>query len=208
MASQEVALGDLSVEDVWRQFGAEVRSFVRRRVSDPYRADDIVADTLLRVHRNLGSLEDRDRLAPWLFRIARNAVIDEYRRVAANREVLDAAPGERLVDGVGDPDEADVVQSELANCLRPLLGQLSPESRRAIELTDLDGVTQASAARREGISVSGMKSRVQRARRQLADVLNRCCTLTLDARGMPMHYTARARDGQDASADDPSCGCS
>lgn len=189
MTSNELATGtDLTVEDVWRRFGAEVRSFVRRRVSDPHRADDLVADILLRVHRNMGSLDDHDRLGAWLFRIARNVIIDEYRRAADNREMLEAAPGDRLADDVGDFADADSVQRELANCLRPMLDELSPAYRRALQLTDLDGVTQVAAAEQEGITVSGMKSRVQRARKQLAEVLTRCCALTLDARGLPIDY--------------------
>jgi RNA polymerase sigma-70 factor (ECF subfamily) len=179
---------DLTVEEVWRRFGAEIRSFVRRRVSDPHRVDDLVADILLRVHRSLGTLDDHDRLAAWLFRIARNAIIDEYRRAGDNREVLEAAPGERLVNDVGDLTDAESVQRELANCLRPLLEDMFPAYRRALQLTDLDGVTQVGAAEQEGISVSGMKSRVQRARKQLAELLTRCCALRLDARGMPMDY--------------------
>lgn len=205
MTSQQVAArGNLTVEDVWRQFGAEIRVFVRRRISDPHRADDVVADILLKVHRSLGTLDDRDRLAAWLFRVARNAIIDEYRRAADDQEVLDPAPGDRLTNGAIDVDDADTVQQELAGCLRPLLGSLSPEYRRALELTDLSGVTQAAAAHREGISVSGMKSRVQRARKQLAELLNRCCTLTLDTRGMPMDYK-HASCGHGQSASQPSC---
>ncbi len=189
MMPNELATGtDLTVEDVWRRFGAEIRSFVRRRVSDPHRVDDLVADILLRVHRSLGRLDDHDRLAAWLFRIARNVIIDEYRRAADNREVLEAAPGDRLADDVGDLADADSVQHELANCLRPLLDDLSPAYRRALQLTDLDGVTQVVAAEQEGITVSGMKSRVQRARKQLAGLLTRCCALTLDVRGLPMDY--------------------
>jgi RNA polymerase sigma-70 factor (ECF subfamily) len=210
MTSNPVATrADLTVEDVWRRFGAEVRSFVRRRVSDPHRADDLVADILLRVHRNLGSLEDGDRLAAWLFRIARNAIIDEYRRAADNREVLEAAPGDRLATDVADFGDADSVQRELAGCLRPMLEDLSPEYRRALQLTDLDGVTQAAAAEQEGITVSGMKSRVQRARKQLAGLLTRCCALTLDARGLPMDYQPPANCHRVASAGgaDAACGC-
>ena len=177
-----------TVEDVWRRFGAEVRSFVGRRVSDPFRADDIVGEVLLRVHRSLHTLDDQDRLAAWLFRIARNAIIDHYRRTANDRELLEAFPGDRLAGDVIDYDDDYSVHRELAACLRPMLDHLTPEYRRALELTDLDGVTQAAAAELEGITVPGMKSRVQRARKQLADVLSRCCVLTLDARGMPMDY--------------------
>jgi len=90
--------------------------------------------------------------------------------------------------------------TELAACMRPRLGGLlSPEQRRALEWTEFDGTTQADAAGREGISVPGMKSRVRRGRQRLAELLGRCCALTLDARGVPVGYTAptgcRCTDG-------------
>ncbi|MBJ8344404.1 sigma-70 family RNA polymerase sigma factor [Antrihabitans sp. YC2-6] len=193
MSLQEMTAetGHPTVEDVWRRFGAELRSFVHRRINDPFRADDIVSEILIRIHESVGNLDDRERLAAWVFRIARNAITDEYRRVARVREQLDAAPGDRQPDHTDASwdSEPDAVMTELAGCLRPLLEQLPPTYRRALQLTDLDGNAQADAARLEGISVSGMKSRVQRGRQQLADVLRRCCTLTLDARGLPMDYT-------------------
>ncbi|NMN96489.1 sigma-70 family RNA polymerase sigma factor [Antrihabitans stalactiti] len=199
MSVQEMTAeaGHPTVEDVWRRFGAELRSFVHRRINDPYRADDIVSEVLIKIHENVGSLDDRERLAGWVFRIARNAVTDEYRRVARAREQLDAAPGDMRDDVEASWDSSDEVMTELAGCLRPLLEGLTPTYRRALELTDLDGNAQAEAARLEGISVSGMKSRVQRGRQQLVDVLRRCCALTLDSRGMPMEYTRP-----------DSCGCS
>ena len=105
--------------------------------------------------------------------------------------------------------DAEQVQQELANCVRPMLDYLSPEYRRALQMTDLDGVTQAAAAQEEGITVSGMKSRVQRARKQLAEMFTQCCTLTLDVRGFPMEYRPRAPCQHNSSPDDPdnTCGC-
>ena len=88
----------------------------------------------------------------------------------------------------GDEDPAGAMQ-ELTKCLRPLLVGLPPDQRRAVELIDLDGWSQSRAARSEGVSLSGMKSRVQRGRRRLASLLGECCALTLDARGLPMDYT-------------------
>ena len=172
-------------EQMWREVIAQLRGFVRRRIADPERAEDLVGDILLRVHQNLGSLDDRERLAQWVGRIARNAVIDEYRRAGRAREHLVAeAPDE----GVADPIDASTASSELARCLRPLLEGLPPEQRRAVETIDLDGISQADAARDEGVSLSGMKSRVQRGRRKLAELLGQCCSLTFDARGVPMDY--------------------
>jgi RNA polymerase sigma-70 factor (ECF subfamily) len=183
---------DPPTEQMWREVIAQLRAFVRRRIADPHRAEDLVGEILLRIQKNLASIDDRDRLTHWVFRIARNAVIDEYRRAARPRELLLAEPHEPAHD---EADDASSVLDELAHCLRPLLTGLPPEQRRAVELIDLDGLAQADAARREGVSLSGMKSRVQRGRRRLADLLGQCCVLTLDARGIPMDYTTSSSRG-------------
>jgi RNA polymerase sigma-70 factor, ECF subfamily len=185
---------DGPTEQMWREVMAQLRAFVRRRIADPQRADDLVGEILLRIYQNLPSIDDRERLAPWVFRVARNAVIDEYRRAGRSREQLVPTPPDWAVEepGSGGEDPSGVVK-ELAGCLRPLLGGLPPEQRRAVELIDLNGLPQARAAQGEGVSLSGMKSRVQRGRRRLADLLGQCCAITLDARGLPMEYAAPPR---------------
>ena len=64
-----------------------------------------------------------------------------------------------------------------------MIQRLPDGYRRAIELVELRGVTQRAAAESEGLSVSGMKTRVQRARRLLKASLLQCCQIALDARG-------------------------
>lgn len=184
------APADRLTEQTWREVIAQLRTFVRHRIADPHRADDLVGEILLRIHRSLGAVDDRERLLHWVFRIARNAVIDEYRRAGRDRERPVAFPAEEPDDAPAPGDEdPDGAMHELARCLRPLLSGLPPDQRRAVELIDLDGWPQARAARSEGVSLSGMKSRVQRGRRRLAGLLAECCALTLDARGLPMDYT-------------------
>jgi RNA polymerase sigma-70 factor (ECF subfamily) len=179
-------------EQVWRDLLGRLRTFVRRRIADPNRAEDVVAEILLRIHQNIDSLDDAQRLPNWVFRIARNAVIDEYRRAARGRE--DLVPTLTDESGAEPPDDdGPAVLAELSHCLRPLLTALPAEQRRAVEMIDLDEMAQADAARREGISLSGMKSRVQRGRRRLAELLGQCCALSLDARGVPMDYTPPRR---------------
>jgi RNA polymerase sigma-70 factor, ECF subfamily len=189
-------------DEMWRDVLAQLRAFVRPRIADPERAEDLVAEILLRIHRNLASLDDRERLPNWVSRIARNAVIDEYRRVGRAREQPAGTSEDAWPELSAEADDADLVQEELSRCLRPLLCGLPPEQRRAVELIDLEGIPQANAARQEGVSVSGMKSRVQRGRRRLAQLLDACCALTFDARGLPMDYTPTTH------ADTGGCGCS
>jgi RNA polymerase sigma-70 factor (ECF subfamily) len=186
------------VASIWAEVGASIEGFVRRRVHDPHHADDVVAEVMLRVHQHLGSLDDRERLTAWVFRIARNAITDHYRRVGRRREVLAAAP-EPHADVAADAwlDDQHATLAELAACIRPLVDALPLDYRRALQLTDLDGLSQAEAARIEGISVSGMKSRVQRGRRQFAALVRRCCDVTTDRRGELVDVHPRA-DG---------CGC-
>jgi RNA polymerase sigma-70 factor (ECF subfamily) len=180
------------VDEVWAEFGAGLRTFVRRRVSDREQAEDLLSEIVVRVHRNLGSVEDHERLTAWVFRIARNVIKDHYKMSGRRREMLDPEPEPSAEVGADAwVDDQELVLSELALCLRPLLGRLPDEYRRALELTDLGGLTQAEAAEREHVSVSGMKSRVQRGRRQLAVVLQDCCVPTFDSRGVPVDFRPR-----------------
>jgi RNA polymerase sigma-70 factor (ECF subfamily) len=182
----------LSVDDVWTEFGEGLRTFVRRRVADPHEAEDLLSEIVVRVHRRLDTLDDEERLAAWVFRIARNVIKDYYRSAGRRRVVLDPEP-EPAAEVSADAwlEDQQAVLAELAVCLRPLLAELPPEYRRAVELTDLDGLTQAEAAAIEHVSLSGMKSRVQRGRRQLAVVLQNCCSPTLDSRGVPVDFRPR-----------------
>ena len=182
-------------EQMWREVLPQLRTFVRRRIADPNRADDLVADILLRIHQNVESLDDRERLPNWVFRIARNAIVDEYRRAARSREHLTAVLEDERAPVDTDEDEPGAVR-ELSACLRPMLAGLPAEQRYALEMIDLGGMTQADAAEQAGVSLSGMKSRVQRGRRRLAELLGQCCALTLDGRGVPMDYQPP-----------PGCGC-
>jgi RNA polymerase sigma-70 factor (ECF subfamily) len=70
---------------MWHEVIAQLRAFVRRRIAEPDRADDLVGDIVLRIHQKLGSIDDQQKLAHWVSRVARNAVIDEYRRRPAPR---------------------------------------------------------------------------------------------------------------------------
>lgn len=185
----------LGVEEIWAEVGTSLQRFVRRRVSDPHEAEDVVAEVLLRIHENLPDLDDKERVTAWVFRIARNAIADHYRR-SGRRLETPAADVEPTAAGGVDAwvEDQEVVLADLASCIQPLVDALPRDYRRALQLTDLEGRTQAEAARIEGVSVSGMKSRVQRARRQFAALVRTCCVVTTDARGELVDFRPRFDD--------------
>ena len=143
--------------------------------------DDLVQDVFLRVIRILASLRITERPEAWLFQIARNALRDSLRvrlRRDGRTDALD-------IDLPAEPDAAAerAAEAELAPCLTAMIDRLPEPYRTAITLTSLHGVTQADAARQVGISISGMKSRVQRGRDQLRQMLVTCCAIAVDVRG-------------------------
>ena len=178
--------GPNETERAWAEFHLRLRSFVSRRVTQRADAEDIVQKVFLDMHRSLPTLRGRDSVGAWLHRTAANAVVDYYRAPVRRREVAAGATDD--LEGLGRPatsrDGLEVKDEHFAAaCLRPMVDRLPEEYRRAIDLVELGGLTQAAAAGREQISLSGMKSRVQRARRQLKAALLQFCEIALDARG-------------------------
>jgi RNA polymerase sigma-70 factor (ECF subfamily) len=180
-----VAVAAAETEAAWAEFHLRLRAFVSRRVRQRADAEDIVQEVFLDMHRSLPTLRARDGLGAWLYRTARNAIVDHYRRPARRREVPSGDSRDLEVrDPRRAPVGAEMTDDDFAaDCLRPMAQRLPEDYRRALELVDLEGVTHAAAAGLEHISLSGMKSRVQRARRQLKATLLECCRVGLDARG-------------------------
>lgn len=174
----------------WRELRDPLAAFITRRVSDPQDAEDVLQEVLLRIHRHSDELADADRVAAWVHRIARNAIIDHYRRRAARPELPAGAAGDldEREDGSFDAAPSQALRRELAACLRPLIGRLPDKHRDALVLTEFEGLTQVEAAHRLGISVSGTKARVQRGRVQLKTLLLDCCHVELDRRGGITEY--------------------
>jgi RNA polymerase sigma-70 factor, ECF subfamily len=185
-----------AVDDLpWQELHVNLRAFIGRRVRNPADVEDLVQRVLLQILGGVGALRDADRLHAWVYRTARNVIVDHYRSPRARREVT-SGDAESLADAQatappGDDEDERAALRELADCLTPMLRQLKPAYREAVILADLEGVNQADAARRAGVSVSGMKSRVQRGRRELKAVLEACCRIDLDSRRAIVGYEPR-----------------
>jgi RNA polymerase sigma-70 factor (ECF subfamily) len=177
----------------WDELRGPLTGFIGRRVADPQDAEDVVQEVMLRIHRHGDGLTNADRVTAWVHQIARNAIIDHYRRRAARpeRPTGAAADLEQREEGSDGDLPSEALRRELAACLRPLLDRLPDKQREALVLIEFEGLTQAEAARRLEISVSGAKSRVQRARAELKALLLECCHVELDRRGGITDYRAR-----------------
>jgi RNA polymerase sigma-70 factor (ECF subfamily) len=178
----------------WAETTARLRAFITRREDDPSFAEDISQDVLTR-SLAAGALNTVDNPTGWLYRAARNAVIDHY-RLRRRHEPLVAAD-ERWTEPDGGDSGPNDATREPARCLQPLVDELPPMYRDALTRVDLHGETHQQAAAATGISLSGMKSRVQRGRHQLRDLLTTCCVVHTDRTGAIHSY--QTDDGRCAS---------
>jgi RNA polymerase sigma-70 factor (ECF subfamily) len=182
---------DASARGDWELLADRVGAFIGRRLPAED-AEDVRQEVLLKIFKGAPHLNDDARFGPWVYSIARNAVIDRLR----SRRLPSGD-----IEGLAEtPEKAGPDERPLLDCVSPFVARLPSPYREAITLTDLRGLTQHEAAEVAGVSLSGMKSRVQRGRRMLRQLFEECCQLTIDARG-------RVVDA-DRRPDRPAAGCS
>jgi RNA polymerase sigma-70 factor (ECF subfamily) len=202
----------LSTEAVWAELHASIRGFVARRVRQQADVDDVVQRVFLQVHRALPTLRETDKLHAWVYQTTRRTIADFYRTPSQNREVATGTVDD-IVDELASSDSLEndeAATRELSTCLKPLMNGLTAADQEALQLVEFDGVTQVEAAARLGLSVSGMKSRVQRARSHLRSALHDCCRIAVDRRGGVISYEGKSGSCESCASteSDSSSSCS
>lgn len=170
--------GNLTTETVWSTLSDDLRRFIRRRVSDEHVADDLLQETFVRIHQHIGTLDQGDRLTAWVYRIARNVIHDHFRR--RGPAAVDIANTEPAAE---QSDRWDPLRGRSHVWMDELIQQLPEPYREAVRLSEIEELTQQQVAERLGLSLSGTKSRIQRGRRKLKDMLDQCCAWEFDRRG-------------------------
>ena len=175
----------------WKEIEGRLRPYIASRVASNADVDDVLQEVFAKMHAGLASLRDGERFGGWVYQIAAHAVADLGRKRA--RDPL--AQGVPLlefgsVDAAGDT--AALLQAELGACVALFVARLPSPYREAVTLTDLQSIRQSEAAEMLGISISGMKSRVQRGREKIRDMFEECCQVSVDCRGRIVECEPRA----------------
>ncbi|MDQ3985867.1 MAG: sigma-70 family RNA polymerase sigma factor [Actinomycetota bacterium] len=155
--------GDLeSFAELVRAYQADVWRLARHLLRDPTAADDVTQDTFVRAYRFLRRYRGDSKFSTWLFSIARNCALDEIRRSGRNQRVAGRVRAEPH-----EPDPPPVKRLEI----REALQELSVELREPVVLIDMLGASYKEASETLATPVGTVKSRVHRAREQLAHLL-------------------------------------
>ena len=173
-------------EHAWYALHEPLRSFFRKRVRDEETVEDLLQDVFLRIHTHADTLREEEKLESWIYQIARHRVTDYYRRQKPVVS-LEEAEADTLLEEMPEDD----VQAELAPSVAAMVNALPEPYREALYLTEYQGLSQRDLATRLGLSFSGAKSRVQRAREKLKQLLLDCCHFEFDRLGRVIDYQPR-----------------
>ncbi|MCZ6677424.1 MAG: RNA polymerase sigma factor SigZ [Candidatus Poribacteria bacterium] len=176
-----------STEQIWKDYHAKLHSFIQSRVGDASIADDILQEVFLRIHSHLDTLRDNTKIQSWIYQITRNAMTDYFRAQQTTEELPDQLPAPVL-------DDTESTRQELADCLLPMIENLPEKYRQSVMQSEIEGLTQKALAEKQGISLSGAKSRVQRGRKLIKQMFLDCCLLQFDHRGKVIDYEAKDAD--------------
>ena len=174
--------------ELWQDVAARLRPFVARQVP-PADVDDVLQDVFVRMQRGLSAIREDDRFTAWLFQVARSSVAEHARARARHPLAQDIEI--ELPAPPTDTDDREATRA-LSGCVSAFVARLASPYREAVTLVELEGLSVREAAEMVGISVSGMKSRVQRGRAQLRELFEQCCEIALDVRGKVTDFRPRA----------------
>lgn len=142
-----------------------LRAFARSLVNNPTRADDLVQECMARALANTDKFEPGTNLRAWLFTILRNHYYSEIRKRRREVEDIDGGHAERLSSA---PRQLAALHMR---DFRAALSQLPSEQREALTLVGASGFAYEEAAKICGCAVGTVKSRVNRGRRRLSELL-------------------------------------
>jgi RNA polymerase sigma factor (sigma-70 family) len=165
---------DRAFEELFSRYRLRITAYVLGMVRDHARAEDVTQEVFLSALRRLRESERPIAFKPWIYEIARNACIDEFRRTRRTHEVSlnadeDSGRADRsLVSKQPTPDAA-IENKQRLEALRGAFRGLSENHHRILVMRELEGLSYHEIAHRMGMSRPMVESALFRARRRLGE---------------------------------------
>ncbi len=177
----------MEIATIYKDFHQVLLGFIKSKVSNQQDAEDILQDVFVKVATGLGSLGRKEKLQSWIYAIARNAIIDYYRVNAKKGNVT-------MEDDFSDQfteEEYNDTTKGLDCCLMNFVRQLPEEYRDIIIDVEFNGIKQKDLSAKYDLAYPTLRSRVQRGRERLKQILLECCHIQWDRRGNILNVESR-----------------
>ncbi len=171
---------------IWNDLNEALINFINQKVKNRDFSNDISQEVFIKVYSKIHSLKNQNKIIPWIYQITRNEINNHFRKQQFSAEISD------LESSVSDVEN---LTAEFSKCILPMIDALPEKYKEAVTLSEIEGVSQKDLAVRLNISYSGAKSRVQRGREKLKDLLLACCAISYDKYGNINEYKGNSCSG-------------
>lgn len=166
-----------AIEVIWRDFHQELKSFVVSKVGNTYDAEDIIQNAFLKIIQHQTKVQSAENLRQYIYGIVRNATMDHFR----TKKIVGVEVDEQIA--FTEEDETSLNTKIAECCIMPFIHKLPEKYKEALLIIEFQDVSQKELAEKLNLSHSGLKSRVQRGREKLKQLLVDCCAYKSDRYG-------------------------
>lgn len=179
----------MELEQLYVDLRGTLLDYIGSKVANKHDSEDILHNTFIKIATNLNAGNRPGKLRNWIFTVTKNNIADYYRAKATsgntvvNEELIDQSPIEEYIDATKGLD----------CCLMNFVNQLPEEYRDILVDVEVNGVKQKDLIDKYGLAYSSIRSRVQRGREKLKNILLECCKIQADNRGNILEVESRNR---------------
>jgi len=174
----------MTTQQVWILYHEEIKNFIFSKTKNEQIAYDLLQEAFIKVHTKLHTLKQQDKIKSWVYTIARYTVLDYFREQNVSQEYIETA----------DLIEEDPSEHSEKDCLHGILKTLPKKYRDPLFLADIKGMKQAKVASQLNLQLPTAKSRIQRARKMIAQGYVKCCDFKINQKG---HLVGEIKNKED-----------
>ncbi len=178
------------VTTIWIDFHKELKAFILNKTRNPVDTDDILQEVFMKIIHNIDKVNQAENLRNYLYGIVRNAINDYFRN---RKPIIDTA---EIIEKITEEETQSLNKTIAECCIKPFINKLPNNYKEALLITEFQEISQKELANRLNISYSGAKSRVQRGKEKLKELILNCCSYHSD------------KYGNVIDSEDKNCGCS
>jgi RNA polymerase sigma-70 factor (ECF subfamily) len=167
------------VEEAWLDYQHQLFLFIRTKVGSLEDAEDILNDVFVKLTKATTENAIPDNVSSWLYRVTKNRIVDYYRIKKSF---------EPLPDDLSEENEGTHTMKQLSKCMLPMIQALPETYQNPLILSEIEGKKYKEVAVELGVSVSAIKSRILRGRKNLHASMVRCCTIYRNNTGEVIDY--------------------
>lgn len=170
--------------NAWRENENELKHWLINKLADKDSTADPLHDIFMKALSQGNAFCNINNPRAWLFQVARNYLIDAYRK---DKKLLP------LPDDLDAEINTDVIETidKLTQCLPRVLSELAPEDSDIIRQCDIENMSLQHYANANHLTLAATKSRIQRARKRLRENMIQKCQVVLDEQGSVCCFTPR-----------------